>query len=57
MSGCKNHSRIEKIDKYLCRAIDWNIDLTVASEISDKDRYIGIRAHELMIVDDKERKK
>ena len=57
LSGCKNHSRIEKVDKYLCRAIDWNIDLTVASEISDKDRYIGIRAHELMIVDDKERKK
>ena len=57
LSGCKNHSRIEKIDKYLCRAIEWNIDLTVASEISDKDRYIGIRAHELMIVDDKERKK
>ena len=57
LSGCKNHSRIEKIDKYLCRAIDWNIDLTVTSEISDKDRYIGIRAHELMIVDDKERKK
>lgn len=57
LSGCKNHSRIEKIDKYLCRAIDWNVDLTVASEISDKDRYIGIRAHELMIVDDKERKK
>ena len=42
LSGCKNHSRIEKID---------------TSEISDKDRYIGIRAHELMIVDDKERKK
>lgn len=57
LSGCKNHSRIEKVDKYLCRAIDWNIDLTVTSEISDKDRYIGIRAHELMIVDDKERKK
>ena len=57
LSGCKNYSRIEKIDKYLCRAIDWNIDLTVTSEISDKDRYIGIRAHELMIVDDKERKK
>ena len=57
LSGCKNHSRIEKIDKYLCRAIDWNIDLTVTSEISDKDRYMGIRAHELMIVDDKERKK
>lgn len=57
LSGYKNHSRIEKIDKYLCRAIDWNIDLTVTSEISDKDRYIGIRAHELMIVDDKERKK
>lgn len=57
LSGCKNHSRIEKIDKYLCRVIDWNIDLTVTSEISDKDRYIGIRAHELMIVDDKERKK
>lgn len=57
LSGYKNHSRIEKVDKYLCRAIDWNIDLTVTSEISDKDRYIGIRAHELMIVDDKERKK
>ena len=44
LSGCKNHSRIEKVDKYLCRAIDWNIDLTVASEISDKDRYIGIKS-------------
>lgn len=51
LSGCKNHSRIERINEYLCRAIDWGIYLTV-NKINDYDKYIGIRAHELIILDD-----
>lgn len=54
LSGCKNHSRIIKIDEFRCRAIDWNIDLAVRVSIKDDDKYIGIRAHELIVVDDED---
>lgn len=49
LSGCKNHSRIEKIDDYTVKAIDWNLILKLDTKIMANDTYIGIRAHEINI--------
>lgn len=49
LSGCKNHSRIEIIDKNTIKAIDWNMELKVDSGVR-KGKYIGIRAHEIILM-------
>ena len=49
LSGCKNHSRIEKIDDYTVKAIDWNLILKLDTKVMANDAYIGIRAHEINI--------
>ena len=46
LTGCKNISKIEKIDDYHVRAIDWNLELEVAEKISPNITHIGIRAHD-----------
>lgn len=50
LSGCKNHSRIKVIDEYTIQAIDWNIKLTLKDKITIDTAYIGIRAHEFLLV-------
>lgn len=46
LTGCKNISKIERIDDYHLKALDWNIVLEVSEKISDNISYIGIRAHD-----------
>lgn len=45
LSGCKNISRAEQVNHNTVRALDWNLDLRVATEILEDLSYIGIRAH------------
>lgn len=49
LSGCKNHSRIEKIDDCTVKAVDWNVILKLDGHVAKDSTYIGIRAHEIGI--------
>lgn len=49
LTGCKNHSRAEKIDAHTLRAIDWNCFLASALPVPDDLKYVGIRAHYLAL--------
>lgn len=45
LSGCKNYSRIERRGGRVVHAVDWNADLTCASEVPGDAGYIGVRSH------------
>ena len=46
LTGCKNISRIEVIDDYHLKAVDWNVVFEVSEKISSNITHIGIRAHD-----------
>ena len=46
LTGCKNISKIEIIDDYHVKALDWGITLEVSEKISNAITHIGIRAHD-----------
>ncbi len=46
LTGCKNISKIDILDDYHLKALDWNITLEASDKISDNISYIGIRAHD-----------
>ncbi len=46
LTGCKNISRIEVIDDYHVKSLDWGIIFEVAEKISPNITHIGIRAHD-----------
>lgn len=47
LTGCKNISRIERIDDHRFRALDWaGLELEADRRIDDRIRYAGIRAHD-----------
>lgn len=47
LTGCKNITRIEKLDDHRFRATDWQgLELAVDRVIGDDIRYAGIRAHD-----------
>lgn len=45
LTGCKNISKIERIDRTHVKALDWNCTLEV-KEMQEDISYIGIRAHD-----------
>jgi len=45
ITGCKNISRVEAVNKDEVRAIDWGVNLKVNAPIEKDIKYIGIRAH------------
>lgn len=45
LTGCKNISKIEVIDDYHLKALDWGVTFEVAERISPNITHIGIRAH------------
>ncbi|MCE5285563.1 MAG: sulfate/molybdate ABC transporter ATP-binding protein [Pelosinus sp.] len=49
LTGCKNHSKAEKISDYTIRAIDWNCILSSTIPVPDNIKYVGIRAHYLKL--------
>lgn len=46
LTGCKNISKIEIIDDYHVKSIDWGLNLEVSEKISPNVSHIGIRAHD-----------
>ena len=46
LTGCKNISKIDIIDEYHVKALDWGITLEVSEKISNNITHIGIRAHD-----------
>ena len=45
LTGCKNISRVEIIDDYHIKSIDWDVILKTSQKIPSNTTYIGIRAH------------
>ena len=45
LTGCKNISKIEIIDDYHLKSLDWGLVLEVSERISSNITHIGIRAH------------
>lgn len=46
LTGCKNISKIEIIDDYHLKALDWNSEFEVSKKITGNITHIGIRAHD-----------
>ena len=45
LTGCKNISKIEVIDDYHLKSLDWGVTFEVSEKISPNITHIGIRAH------------
>ena len=46
LTGCKNISRLEKLDESRVYAADWGMELTLGSEVGSAG-YVGIRMHDV----------
>ena len=46
LTGCKNISKIEVIDEYHIKSLDWGVIFEVSEKISPTITHIGIRAHD-----------
>ena len=46
LTGCKNISKIEMIDEYHLKSLDWGVEFEVSERISPNITHIGIRAHD-----------
>ena len=46
LTGCKNISKVEIIDDYHVKALEWGITLEVSKKISQNITHVGIRAHD-----------
>ncbi len=49
LTGCKNHSRAKKIGEHELYAIDWDCSLKSEAVVPDDLKYVGIRAHYLVM--------
>lgn len=52
LTGCKNYSNIEKVSSNEVMALDWGEKLTINKEVKEVDKYIGIRAHHILLTDE-----
>ncbi|MBR0272170.1 MAG: ATP-binding cassette domain-containing protein [Methanobrevibacter sp.] len=48
LTGCKNISKIEIIDDYHLKSLDWGVTFEVSKKISPNITHIGIRAHDFI---------
>ncbi len=53
LTGCKNISSIEKIGDYELYACDWKMKLNTEEKIGDSVKYVGIRGHNLIPVQER----
>jgi len=53
LTGCKNISSIEKISDYELYACEWKIKLKTEEKIGDSIKYVGIRGHNLIPVQER----
>lgn len=55
LTGCKNISKIRRIDDYHVECIDWNhLVLEVKEKVTEDIKAVGIRAHDFLATDIKE---
>ena len=47
LTGCKNISPARKTGEFQLYAPDWNLTLQTERRVSDRVKYVGIRAHDL----------
>lgn len=45
LTGCKNYSGIEILDKHHVYAVDWGLSLRTEQEVTPDRMYVGIRGH------------
>ncbi|MDO4306565.1 MAG: ATP-binding cassette domain-containing protein [Eubacteriales bacterium] len=45
LTGCKNFSRIERLDDFHVWAMDWDVKLRTIQKVRQEDTYLGIRGH------------
>ena len=45
LTGCKNHSRIERLGDYELFALDWGVALRTEKKIGSDITYVAIRGH------------
>ena len=46
LTGCKNISKVEIIDEYHLKSLDWGVTFEVSKKISPNITHMGIRAHD-----------
>jgi molybdate transport system ATP-binding protein len=46
LTGCKNISKVEIIDDYHLKSLDWGVEFEVSEKIPSNINHIGIRAHD-----------
>lgn len=54
LTGCKNFTRIKRMDEYKVQALDWQINLITKEPVSTDIQYVGIRAHHIQVIDSNE---
>ena len=50
LTGCKNFSRIRRLDAHTAQALDWGITLHIQREIPAETEWFGYRAHDFIPV-------
>jgi molybdate transport system ATP-binding protein len=50
LTGCKNYSRVRKVDDNKILAIDWQVELETKDKVTDDICYVGIRAHHIQLL-------
>lgn len=50
LTGCKNISRVKRIDAHRMKALDWGTDFRLEQEIPEWITHVGFRAHEFIPV-------
>lgn len=50
LTGCKNFSRIIRIDDYRVKALDWKAELSTKAQVTEEIKYVGIRAHYIQVM-------
>lgn len=52
LTGCKNISPVKKINDYEIYVKNWGIKIKTKTLINDNIKYIGIRAHDILVTDE-----
>ncbi len=55
LTGCKNYSPIQALDRHTVRAVDWQCTLQTTEPVSADHTNIGIRAHQIRFLDSGDR--
>lgn len=48
LTGCKNFSRVRRMDPHRMKALDWGVEFCLERKIPEDISYVGFRAHEFI---------